>query len=270
MITTLVVVRAVFFFAALQLFGWLIFDLFIEEAGWGRRAAPLAAVALVAIAAWVAIEANLMSGEPVSRETLGVVLGQTQFGMLSIWRAVLLGGLLILTPWRNRAAKFVSVIGAGLVLALTAAAGHGGADGSTLHLTGDAIHLLAVGAWLGGLVPFAAAMRRPDGGAIAWRFSTLGVISVCIILATGAINAWFMVGNIGALLGTPYGQLLLVKIVFFCVMVSVAAFNRFRLAPRGDVIALRRNSQIEATLGVTIVVIVSALGTMSPAYGASS
>ena len=266
----LVAVRAVYFIAALQLFGWLIFDLFIGQAGWGRRASLLAAVALIAITARLAIETTLMSGAPISGETLGVVLCETQFGALWIWRAVLLVGLLVLPFWRSRAAIFVSVIGAGLVLAFTAAAGHGGADGSTVHLMGDAIHLLAVGAWLGGLFPFAVAMRRLDASSIAWRFSTLGVISVFVILATGAINTWFMVGNIRALLGTPYVRLLLIKFVLFCVMVSVAAINRLRLMPSGDIAALRRNAEIETALGVAIIIIVAALGTMPPADGAST
>jgi copper resistance protein D len=270
MTVTLAVVRAIYFFAALQLFGWLIFDLFIGRGGWGRRAVPLAAIALVAMTAWLAIEANLMSGEPISGETLGVVLRETQFGTLWIWRAVLLVGLLALTAWRNRAATLAAAIGAGVVLILTAAAGHGGADGSTVHLTGDAIHLLAVGAWLGGLVPFAAAMQRPDAGATALRFSTLGVVSVCVILVTGAINTWFMVGNIPALIGTPYGRLLIAKLALFCIMVTVAAVNRYRLVPSGDVDALRRNAWVETALGVAIVVIVAVLGTMPPAYGAQT
>jgi putative copper resistance protein D len=266
----LVGVRAVYFIAALQLFGWLIFDLFIGRPGWGRRAAPMTAVALIAMTAWLVIETNLMSGEPVSAETLGIVLRETQFGTLWIWRAVLLIALSALTLWRIRLARFVAALGATLVLILTASAGHGGADGSSIHLAGDAIHLLAVGAWLGGLVPFAVAMRLPDAGATVWRFSTLGVISVCIILATGAINAWFLVGNSPALIGTPYGRVLLVKIALFCIMVAVAAVNRFCLTPRGDLAALRRNAQIEAALGVVIIVIVAVLGTMPPAYGAQN
>jgi len=270
MSAALIVVRAVYFLAALQLFGWLIFDLFIGPAGRERRAAPIAAAALVAMTAWLAIETHLMSGEPVSAETLGVVLLETRFGTLWIGRALLLVALLVLTLWRKRPATIVAAIGAALTLILTAAAGHGGADGSSIHLAGDAIHLLAVGAWLGGLLPFAAAMRLPDAGAVAWRFSTLGMISVCVILATGAVNAWFMAGNIPALTGTSYGRLLLVKIAAFSVMVSVAAINRFRLTPCGDVAALRRNAQIETALGIAIVVIVAALGTMPPAYGAAN
>ena len=67
-----------------------------------------------------------------------------------------------LLPWR-----VLSAIVAGLVLALTAAAGHAGAENNPLQLGGDVIHLLAAGAWLGGLAPFAWAMRREDADVVA-------------------------------------------------------------------------------------------------------
>lgn len=269
MSVSLVVVRAVYFLAALQLFGWLIFDLTVVRSGWERRAAPLATLALIAAAAWLAIETASMSGAPASFETLGVVLRETRFGSLWIWRAGLLVAVLVLSLWRIRAATIVAAIGAAWVLVLTAAAGHAGADDSTFHLSADSIHLLAVGAWLGGLVPFADAMRRPNAAIVAWRFSTLGVVSVCIVLVTGAINTWFMVGDIAALIATPYGRLLVLKIVLFVVMVSVAGVNRFGLAPRGDAAALRRNALVETALGIAIVVIVAVLGTLPPGYGAT-
>ena len=40
------------------------------------------------------------------------------------------------------------------------------------------------------------------------RFSTLGILSVGTLLATGIVNSWYLVGSIPALTGTPYGRLL--------------------------------------------------------------
>jgi mono/diheme cytochrome c family protein len=75
-----------------------------------------------------------------------------------------------------------------------------------------------------------------------------------------------------ALIGTVYGQLLLVKIFLFLAMVAIAAVNRFNLTPQlfaGAVAPalrrLQRNASIEATLGLVIIVIVGALGTIPPA-----
>ena len=64
------------------------------------------------------------------------------------------------------------------------------------------------------------------------RFSTLGVVAVSTLAATGIVNTWVLAGSIPALLGTDYGQLLLVKIALFLVMVATAAVNRLVLTPR--------------------------------------
>jgi len=148
------------------------------------------------------------------------------------------------------------------------------------------LHLIAAAAWLGGLVSLAlllAAARRHQ--AVAWaslardaarRFSTLGIIIVGVLLVTGIINAWILVGSVHAVLVTEYGQLLLLKIVVFAIMLVFAAVNRFWLTPQlafssehgAQIEALRqltRNSQIEIALGFSIFAIVGVLGTLHPA-----
>jgi mono/diheme cytochrome c family protein len=80
-----------------------------------------------------------------------------------------------------------------------------------------------------------------------------------------------------ALVGTPYGRLLLIKIGLFVAMVSIAAFNREGLTPRlasapsgetstalGALAHLARNSLTELALGLAILVVVGALGILTP------
>jgi copper resistance protein D len=94
-------------------------------------------------------------------------------------------------------------------------------------------------------------------------------VSVGTLLATGVVNTWALVGNVGAFVETPYGQLLLVKVGLFAVMVGVAAINRLRLAPMlPDANAsrsLQRKALVEFALGLIIIAIVGALGTLPPA-----
>ena len=108
------------------------------------------------------------------------------------------------------------------------------------------------------------------------RFSTLGIVSVATLLATGIVNAWILVGSFHALLVTEYGQLLMLKLGVFAVMLVFAAVNRFWLTPRLAVAAgegpqldalrqLTRNSTIEIALGLAIFAIVGMLGTLHPA-----
>ena len=108
-------------------------------------------------------------------------------------------------------------------------------------------------------------------GLAVLRFSTLGIVSVAVLVATGIVNTWYLAGSVAALTGTDYGRLLLVKVALFAVMVAIAAVNRRvltpRLVPDHDVAALQRlrnNSLIEAAIGAVILLIVGALGTLPP------
>jgi putative copper resistance protein D len=147
-----------------------------------------------------------------------------------------------------------------------------------VHLVADVLHLIAASAWLGGLLPYVLFLMAVRGGEASsraaavkatQRFSILGILAVETIFVTGFVNSWNLVGGFGALVATNYGRLLLVKIVLFLTMVGFAAVNRFCLAPRlaldGATRDLERNSLIEVALGLLVLSIVGALGTLSPA-----
>src|SRR5262249_56246288 len=107
----------------------------------------------------------------------------------------------------------------------------------TFHRAADGLHLIAASAWLGGLLPLAlllaAARREEISVALArdatLRFSTLGLISVGALIATGIVNGWILAGSVPALIGTDYGRLLLPKVPLFLALAAVAPLNRLRL-----------------------------------------
>jgi putative copper resistance protein D len=152
-----------------------------------------------------------------------------------------------------------------------------------LHLGSDVLHLTAASAWIGGLVPLAlllGAVRCHKGLAsleldAVQRFSTLGIASVATLILSGVINAWILVGSFRGLVVTGYGQLLMLKLAAFAVMLVFAALNRFALTPQlaspsddarqGALRALSRNTMIEIALGLSIFALVGVLGTLHPA-----
>jgi putative copper resistance protein D len=233
---------------------------------------------------------GLPFGEAMTSNVLSTVLNETQFGLVSEIRLVL---AVILTAClacdRFAAARWLALGSALGFIATVAWTGHAGSTLGklgNLHLTADALHLIAAAGWIGGLVSLAlllAAARRNQGfawtslaGNLAQRFSTLGIVSVGTLLVTGIVHAWILVGSIHALIVTGYGQLLLLKLVAFAIMLVFAAINRLWLTPQlasspenqPQLEALRqlaRNSIIEIALGLTIFAIVGALGTLHPA-----
>lgn len=250
-------------------------------------------------AAWLVLVSeqitDLPLGAVLSQGMVWTILGNTDFGhdwVVRLILAVLLAGTLV---WRQlggmtgsrRTWTVFAVLAAGLIGTL-AWAGHAAGKSSLegkIHLCADVLHLIAASAWIGALVPLAFLLRAVRGGknetsvaigrAAVLRFSTLGIVSVGTLTATGIVNSWVLVGSVAALTDTDYGRLLMVKIALFFIMLSVAAVNRFRLTPRltqeprtiASRDALRqieRNSLIEASVGALIIVIVAVLGTLPP------
>jgi putative copper resistance protein D len=288
--------RAVHFASAILVFGELEFALFVAGSLWSERrelrrrfnrvVGWSIAASIASWLVWLGCEAVEMSGAPLEQaiggSTLLLVLEKTEFGRLWLLRLALVALVSVLL-WsnrkrgneRHRASSLAGFAIAGAYLASLAWAGHAVAGAErNVQLTADSLHLLAAGAWLGalpGLVTLLRHVTQPDAYAAAvQRFSTLGVASVTLLFLTGFINAWYLVGDIPALVGTVYGQLLLVKLALFAAMLALAAVNRFALTPRlsrgnaADAARLRRNALIETGAGAAIVAIVGVLGITVP------
>ena len=131
-----------------------------------------------------------------------------------------------------------------------------------LQIVSDVVHLLAAGAWLGalpGLVFLLGGAQPLEATAqMVRRFSTLGVLSVSALVLSGLGNSWYLVGTVPALVGTDYGQVLLMKLALFAAMVALAAVNRLSLTARLKVQdpsnpealrSLRRNASLEIAAG---------------------
>ncbi|MGH7716659.1 MAG: CopD family protein, partial [Vulcanimicrobiaceae bacterium] len=267
-----------------------------------RRVTALAwvswCVALLSGIGWLFVVSSNMSGTPLagvlSGGVLGIVLSQTQFG--SDWeiRGALVAILALclavqFSRWRI-AARWTGLLASAAFVMSLAWAGHGAATEAipfdALHLPADLLHLLAAGAWLGALPPlalyFAGTWRdgNPESvsvtARVTSRFSILGVTCVTALLITGILNTWFLSGTAAALLGTLYGQLLLLKIAFFVAMIAIARVNLLRLSPlleraahdvSAGISAIRqlcRNASTEASFGFLVLAIVGIIGTLPP------
>jgi putative copper resistance protein D len=249
------------------------------------------AVAVVSALTWVLLLTMSLSGESlgdaVISGALRDVLNLTQFGLVSQIRLALAIVLAICLAFERSALWRRLALAAAVSLVATIAwTGHAASTPNTLgylHLASDALHLTAASAWIGGLVPLAlllgASRCHPrwaslELGALQ-RFSTLGIASVATLILSGFVNAWILVGSFRGLVVTGYGQLLMLKLAAFAVMLALAAFNRFRLTPRLALASddarqdalrgLSRNTLIEIALGLSIFAMVGVLGTLHPA-----
>jgi len=146
---------------------------------------------------------------------------------------------LLLLPKKQGAWRHYAVIAGSLVLlASIGASGHAGEN--VIHMIADSIHLLAAGLWIGALfalfvlVIVSANSNMEILRTALLRFSGIGTSVVAVLVLSGLINSWFLIGpdKLDQLFVSRYEQVLLIKLVLFGAMLLLAAANRFWLTPR--------------------------------------
>ena len=100
-------------------------------------------------------------------------------------------------------------------------------------------------------------------------FSFWGQFIVAAIVLTGVVNIALTSGRPPIPPTTPYRALLITKIILVAVMIALALFNRFVLAPRlksrpAALSALRLTSIAEIALGSLVVALVSVFALLDP------
>jgi copper transport protein len=149
----------------------------------------------------------------------------------------------------------------------------------------DLLHLLAAGAWAGGLFHFAWNMpyflrqfpendRRGLLAAVVPRFSVLAIICVAVLILTGIFSSYVQVTVLAAL-DTMYGRTLLVKLALIVPLLLLGAVNLLwigrRLRADGQAgLHLWRTVRAEVALVVLVLLAVGFLVTMEPARQAAS
>ena len=123
------------------------------------------------------------------------------------------------------------------VLATLSLTSHAGVDGwASFTFFSDLIHLCAMIAWVSavGFLAFSPTSGwkylEPNIKALG-RVSTIGLMAVIAMTATGVYASIVHVYALRALTGSSYGQSLLVKLVIVALVLSIAWDNRFRTLP---------------------------------------
>ncbi|HET9716340.1 MAG TPA: copper homeostasis membrane protein CopD [Pseudolabrys sp.] len=284
-------IRAAHFAATLLAAGTVCFMIFVSVPA--KRTPPRLQRQLLALtwtglsltvltgAAWLFLFVSELSGEAVSSSYFSntwSVLVDTRFGW--VWSARALLALLLAVLVFSSMLPILQIVAAAVLLVSPAFIGHAGATPGLpgdVHLASDITHLLAAGAWLGGLPAFVLLLwsaRAADQPVRNFamrstrRFSHLAAASVNLLFASGIINSVNVLAGLRDLWATDYGRLISLKIGLFAGMTAIGAINRFYLTPqlpnRAALRNLARFSMAEIGLGICVLLAVGILGRLQP------
>ena len=280
MATLLVLCRFVHFIVVLLMFGACVFRPWLLGAKPQpvldrqllRMTRGLAWTALASGVIWLMLITVSMAGSwaaALEPSTVKLVLGKTFFGQVWTWHLMLNGLLAIalMTAWKAPRLPLIT-----LLLMTLAPVGHGamldGLSGQLLILN-QVVHLMCVGAWLGGLLLLVMILRQSNRDELApvlRRFSGVGYGLVAGLLVTGLINVRVLTGQLWPTpLFSGFALILLIKVMLVLGMLALALLNRLRLDRCEQQLgSLKVSVMVEWLLGVCAVAAVSLLGTLPP------
>jgi putative copper resistance protein D len=171
--------------------------------------------------------------------------------------------MLIAHSLSGNAKRFGLMIGSVAILFSATMSGHsqlGGVLTQSLLM----VHLFGIAFWLGALLPFRWICMQPDTnnlGALAHRFGVLAMGYVSLLLSAGLGYAYLLLGDVSLIFTTRYGNVLLIKIVLTGALLSLAAFNKFKLVPSLEIPppqAVRRfQSSVQFEIALVIVILIT-------------
>jgi len=237
------------------LFGTAAVLLVVWPAAAGRRAsvvllAVAAGLTAVGAVAGVALLGPYATGEGLGAafrpslwaDVLDTRVGRAYALRLAVVALVVVPLVVALVRGRVRAAESMlwwagALVATAGLIASVVLGGHATTGRSVpVGVVADAVHVLAMGVWLGGLVTVVVVLlpSAPVGelaGALV-RWSRLAAVAVLALVASGLVQGWRQVGSLDALGDTDFGRLLVAKVVVVAGMLVLAAFARARVQRR--------------------------------------
>ena len=196
-------------------------------------------------------------------EMLGL-LWTTPVGTALLLRLVGLG-LLIAGLFMGRAGAWVSVLGGVVAIWSFDHVGHISSRDTTLLDIALTLHLLTVALWIGVLTPLKRLASSPEtfnlAADVGHRFGLVATVTVPLLIIVGGYMGYQLVGSFTALIGTGYGQALIIKVLLIGGLLGLAAANKLRFIPAlraGDPAAA---SQLSKSISVEWLVLLAVLGT---------
>ena len=215
--------------------GEMPFDLAVSTASAGAALFTVSAGTTVFLTFLSVFNPRLSAG-PEFGAQLGRFLFELPLGQAWVI-ATLLGAVVSLAAfaWRGWTTTLLTAVLAAFALLPIATTGHSGdMAGHGLAVNSILLHMVAAAGWLGGLLLLV--VLRASAADVAWqpllrRYSSIALAAFVVVAASGVARSFTALEG-WADLATPYGAILLGKVVALVLLGALGVVHRMRVIPR--------------------------------------
>lgn len=174
------------------------------------------------------LSADPLFGAQLGKFLLNLPLGQS-------WLITTLVGAVVTIlafAWRSWTATLITALLAAASFVPLATQGHSGElSGHTMAVNSILLHTVGAAVWLGGLLLVVLLRGRMPVSDLVRRYSTLAIAAFTVVAVSGVTRSIVAIGDWGSVF-SPYGFIVLAKIVLLGAMGVLGAWYRVRLIPK--------------------------------------
>jgi len=134
------------------------------------------------------------------------------------------------------------------------------------------VHLVVAAYWIGSLPPLVWVARRdgPEAARLVEDWARVAAAAVPVLVAAGLALAWWILGDVGQLVGSWYGWALIAKVALVAILLGFATWHRFSLTPAmtasvpGAGARLAHSVAVEAVVAVLVLYAAAEMVSTSP------
>ena len=161
--------------------------------------------------------------------------------------------------WKN-----LVIVTSFLTVATYSLSGHPSAgDLPTLYVGVDALHLLAVSLWVGGVLTLALFARHDDIADEVRRFSRVSTLAMPVAVVTGVVQSLNLIPSREVVTETQYGKYLIAKVVVVGLVVLAGLYVRRKLRT-GDTGYVQKFLRRESVLVIAVIALTAFMVGESP------
>ena len=150
--------------------------------------------------------------------------------------------------------KTINVLGTIILLISFIIIGHSLSSGIISQLL-IIVHVFCISYWVGSFLPLRHMCKINNYKnlfTIAHNFGVYAVVYISLLIITGLIFSYILLGGIQPLITSAYGNVLLIKISFVSIILLAGAINKFKIVPLIKINQINGKNQLKKSIEIEL------------------